>query len=187
MSRILAFEADRRSINITLNSFNTDLSKERRAKLFPTIGRLYPEGNNVLARADELDQVKLACDGVADYKNFFDPAAANGGGGGGSDEHSSLEDKFFRYDVDLNKKTFLQQFQYGVFYSFVKLKEQEIRSLTWIAESVVKPRSLASCLLVLTSLPGIRSLPSLVQVYRARRQVSLEPVIAHQTCRLLPC
>lgn len=134
MSRILAFEADRRSINITLNSFNTDLSKERRAKLFPTIGRLYPEGNNTLARADELDQVKLACDGVADYKSFFDPAASNGGGGGGSDEHSSLEDKFFRYDVDLNKKTFLQQFQYGVFYSFVKLKEQEIRSLTWIAE-----------------------------------------------------
>lgn len=130
MSKILAFEADRRSINITLNSFNTDLSKDRRANLLPTIGRLYPEGNNVLARADELEQVKQACDGVADYRAFFD------GQPGTQDDHASLEDKFFRYDVDLNKKTFLQQFQYGVFYSFVKLKEQEIRSLTWIAESV---------------------------------------------------
>ncbi|KAL7412114.1 vacuolar ATP synthase subunit D [Mrakia frigida] len=137
MSRILAFEADRRSINITLNSFNTDLSKERRAKLFPAIGRLYPEGNNVLARADDLDQVKVACDGVMEYKGFFDGQSTNGSGGG-DDSNSSLEDKFFRYDVNLNKNTFLQQFQYGVFYSFVKLKEQEIRSLTWIAECIAQ-------------------------------------------------
>ena len=49
MNHILAFEADRRAINITINSFGTELSKERRAKLSPTIGRLFPEGNNNLA------------------------------------------------------------------------------------------------------------------------------------------
>ena len=32
------FEADRRAINITLNSFGTELSKEDRKKLYPTIG-----------------------------------------------------------------------------------------------------------------------------------------------------
>lgn len=136
MSRILQFEADRRSINITLNSFNTDLSKEQRARLFPAIGKLYPEGNNALARADDVDQVKLVCDNIMEYRPFFDAAQTNGSGGGSSDEGQSLEDRFFAYDVHLNKMTFLQQFQFGVFYSFVKLKEQEIRNLTWIAEYV---------------------------------------------------
>ena len=40
MSQILAFEADRRTINITVNSLGTGLTKDQRAKLFPTIGRL---------------------------------------------------------------------------------------------------------------------------------------------------
>ncbi len=35
MYKILSFEADRRTINVTINSFNTELSKEQRAKLFP--------------------------------------------------------------------------------------------------------------------------------------------------------
>ena len=55
MHNILSFEADRRAINITINSFGTQLTKEQRAKLFPTIGRLFPEGNNALARADDID------------------------------------------------------------------------------------------------------------------------------------
>ncbi|KAI5986148.1 V0 complex, c/d subunit of ATPase [Pisolithus albus] len=90
MRTILAFEADRRTINITINSFGTELTKEQRAKLFP-------------------------------------PSAA-----------AQLEDRFFRTEVRLNKEAFLQQFQYGVFYSYVKLKEQEIRNLTWIAECIAQ-------------------------------------------------
>lgn len=58
MGEILKFEADRRVINITINSFNTELSKDDRAKLFPTCGRLYPDGNLRLARADDVDQVR---------------------------------------------------------------------------------------------------------------------------------
>lgn len=54
------FEADRRTINITMNSFGTELSKDDRQKLFPVIGRLYPDGNTKLGRADDDDQVKGA-------------------------------------------------------------------------------------------------------------------------------
>jgi V-type H+-transporting ATPase subunit d len=42
MHNILAFEADRRMMNITINSFDTELTKEQRAKLYPAIGRLFP-------------------------------------------------------------------------------------------------------------------------------------------------
>ncbi|EIW59499.1 ATPase V0 complex subunit D [Trametes versicolor FP-101664 SS1] len=158
MHRILAFEADRRAINITINSFGTQLSKEQRAKLFPTIGRLFPEGNNTLARADEIDQVRQACEAVSEYRAFFDSggrahANGNGGGANGSSESTAnllgdldselgaaadLEDRFFVHEVHLNKLAFLQQFQHAVFYSYIKLKEQEIRSVTWIAECIAQ-------------------------------------------------
>lgn len=43
MRMLLEFEADRRSINITLNSVGTDLQHEDRRKLYPKMGLLYPE------------------------------------------------------------------------------------------------------------------------------------------------
>ncbi|WVN88488.1 uncharacterized protein L203_103699 [Cryptococcus depauperatus CBS 7841] len=139
MSRILAFEADRRTLNITINSFGTELSKEQRARLFPSIGRLFPEGNNALSRADDVDSVVAAVDHIAEYKAFFDKAGITSGGGAGvEDASSSLEDEFFKHDVELNKQSFLQQFQYAVFYSLIKLKEQEVRNLTWIAECIAQ-------------------------------------------------
>ena len=57
------FEADRRAIMITLNSFGTELTKDDRARLYPRSGKLFPEGLAGLARADDSEQVRQ----VADY------------------------------------------------------------------------------------------------------------------------
>jgi len=130
MHRLLQFEADRRSINITLNSFGTDLQKEDRVSLYPRIGLLHPEGNEKLASADEPADVERAVAHIPDYAKYFREV--------GLSEEKSLEDAFFEHEVKLHQMSFEQQFGYGIFYSYFKLKEQEIRNILWIAECILQ-------------------------------------------------
>jgi len=97
MATLLSFEADRRVLNITLNSFGTSLSKEERARLFPTIGRLFPAGNNVLARADDVEQVKGVCEMIPEYRGFL--GGEGTGAGAGETSAEGLEDKMFREET----------------------------------------------------------------------------------------
>jgi len=146
MSEALEFEADRRAINITLNSFGTELSKNDRKKLYPSFGKLYPEGTYMLSRAEDLEGVRIAVDMVADYKNFFDQAGLSGGGAGGvpnmaggeGGDSKSLEDMFYAKEMDISKMAFTRQFTHAVVYAWVKLREQEIRNITWIAECIAQ-------------------------------------------------
>lgn len=131
MSEVLSFEADRRAINITLNSFGTELSKEDRRKLYPNFGSLYPEGTLMLSRADDIEGVSLAVSGVHDYKSFFDSVGMSGGGvgpgnmsGGSGGDGKSLEDMFYQKEMEISKSAFTRQFTHAVIYAWVKLREQ---------------------------------------------------------------
>ena len=133
MNEMLEFEADRRAINITLNSFGTELTKAERKKLYPNFGKLYPEGTLILSRADDLDGVRLALGGVEDLQEFFSSAQLGRGPsgpgnteGGEVDDGSpkSLEDMFYLKEMKIAKSIFTQQFTVAVVYGWLKLREQ---------------------------------------------------------------
>lgn len=71
MGKSLEFEANRRSINITLNSFATQISRSDRKNLYSNFGRLYPEGTLMLPGDDDSEGVGLAYNGVQDYELLF--------------------------------------------------------------------------------------------------------------------
>jgi V-type H+-transporting ATPase subunit d len=52
------------------------------------------------------------------------------------EEPRTLEEHFFDHEVDLCKEAFDHQFTFAIFYSWSRLKEQEIRNLIWIAECI---------------------------------------------------
>ena len=70
-----------------------------------------------------------------EYKQCFEGAGTNVG-------EKTLEDKFFEYEVRLNVNAFMQQFHYGVFYSFLKLKEQvlDLLDVIYIKKNVFHKR-----------------------------------------------
>lgn len=135
MMEILTFEADRRSINITLNSFGTEIQRDERFKLYPSLGLLYPEGLERFKRADDAEQVRVVIESYPAYRELFADASLGNGSG---DDEKTLEDSFTDHEIKLNRIAFTRLCCYAAFYAYFRLKEQEIRYLVWVAECILQ-------------------------------------------------
>ena len=66
-----AMQADRRALNITLNSIGTELTRDDRRKLYSNFGLLYPHGHYELAGAEDFDQIRSAMEKCPPYQAIF--------------------------------------------------------------------------------------------------------------------
>jgi len=135
MGELLKVRADTNAINITLNSFGTSLNEPAmrisdRKRLYPAVGHMYPVGTSMLADVSNEEELGRVLELFPQYSGIWNIHS------GGDDK--SIDDAFYERDVKMLELAFEGQMHFGVFYAYVKLKEQEIRNLVWITECVLQ-------------------------------------------------
>jgi len=136
MDELLKCESDWETLQIIYNSFNkAEMSDAKgqglRKKYFNNLGHLYPGRTKRLNDSKEFKDLVDRLDGT-DYHKYFtripDPIKAESEPE--LDQDLTIDDCQKR---DLSRRYsmgFMGQFHYGVFYSYLKLKELEIMNIT---------------------------------------------------------
>lgn len=147
MGHMLKMEADFRVLLVTLNALNTDLSTESKLQdrnaLYPSFGYLYPEGTKELRKVWNETTVRAALEPYSKYLSLFDQvkqfyeADSSGSADMSAKGFQSIEDLIYAENVHMYEMAFEQQYHFGVFYAWVKLREQEIRNIRWVANMVI--------------------------------------------------
>jgi len=110
--------------------------KVKEKKVIPDFGYLYPSITAELLKCNSLDLLreKLIC--YPQYYNLVkdlpDPKKPEEF----SLQHGlkSIDDVMFEESIKRYSIAFEQQFHYGCFYAYIKIKEQEIKNIMWFSD-----------------------------------------------------
>jgi V-type H+-transporting ATPase subunit d len=154
MGDILDFEADRRVVSMKLNILDmmgADMGSSEDLDdlhtVFPRCGKLYslsgpgdmaddpgcgepcpaPLHEKIIG-AKSRETVEEAMCAIPEYQKLVEEHNMN--------PDASYDSLFYKMEVHLNELAFENQMHYGIFYAFMKLREQEIRNIEWIANCI---------------------------------------------------
>merc|ERR1712238_115176 len=108
--------------------------------LYPSFGYLSPEGIKELNKAWSDTTVRAALEPFGKYLALFDQVKQfyeAESSGESKTNFQSIEDLMYQENVHMYEMAFEQQYHFGVYYAWVKLREQEIRNIRWIANMVI--------------------------------------------------
>merc|ERR1719240_1113998 len=147
MGHILKMEADFMVQSVTLNALNTPLGSAQqladRNALYPNFGYLFPEGAEKVRKAFNETTVRAALEPYANYLKLYDACKEfyeADAGAKGVGKAKSIEDLLYVENVSMYELVFEEQYHYGVAYAWVKLREQEIRNMEWMANMIIMDR-----------------------------------------------
>ena len=142
MSDLLKYECDMRTINVMINSFsikeigNARGRETTRAKFITNLGYLYPDYMDRLNKCTEAKTLKDALDGTNYAAMVAEANLDNDGRNEAMEEGSKIDDVILAESSRRYSMAFENGFHFGVFFAYLKLKELEIKNVTWLADLV---------------------------------------------------
>jgi len=133
MTELLDFEADTRAINITLNSFTSNLNDSGnrasvRRSLYCNFGKLYPD--TTMFKFSQVTNPQELAKALSPYKAYASLVEKSDG------QLLSLPEDLLQFEVTMNKLAFDSQSHFAAFYAWTKLKEHELRNLRRILNCI---------------------------------------------------
>lgn len=143
MGDLIKFEADCQTIQIITNSlvvgggqYASSTEKEmQRLKYISKVGYLYPERHEKLKQVTDARSLQLALEATS-YEAIV--AKVNMGDDRNEVESNevTLDDAMLTEAARRYSMAFEGGFHVGCFYAYMKIKEMEIKNVTWLAELV---------------------------------------------------
>ena len=145
MQELLKYEADCQAIQIVYNSLENEFNQfteEERKKVIPFFGNLYPEITSQLTKVTTLDNLREILMPFPAYRELLNdiPDPKKPDDFNIQKGLKTIDDVMFIESMKRYSIAFEQQFHYACFYAYIKIKEQEIKNIIFIAEMIALDR-----------------------------------------------